>query len=1004
MEESKEVACRVCALNASKYTCPRCNCRYCSQKCYKLHGAKCVEDFHAESLSRMMKRETIFSSASFEEEKEKEAKVREMEEMVREYERQMEEDEREMILREKVDVGGVSGRLLRNEARTEEEEEEEDDEDDEEEDEEEDDADGEYCNLSAKLMRAYLREDFEDKDFISERHFTASDKKRLERMLRKGEIRVEPWRAWWTTGGGEEEEQGANGSSSSPHLLLRDDGTAKIIQLDDKNDEGNDDETVSSFPSPPTDPLPSYASLLPKTKNNTDNDKADASADAPGAVAVVTAKQRNAFRESVASAITLYAVIARAFNGDHLCFDAATTYLTHRRKNQRDAEAAAADDKEEKEEKEDDEEETNDSVNALLALAVSKIINAHTLEPSGLFYDASKSGKIAENLESDAYAMLRNRAKRVLAMEDLRSMFRAAIEESYHHHRGNEEEKETKEDDEEEKAATRAAKKQFRSNCRKMERQLFFAECFANVKDEEFFGCVVAAANAKQSRKEEEHLVVAVVKESSSSSSSQSRRKYPKEIQLTTSKECNKIVSNAYAFDSNSEHICFDIRSHLGGHVFDGDRIQVVNIQTKEVKTVLQTVNEAKCGVALFHPFDENILCCIVGPQHPTKEWDYAAHHRRGYVVDLNDSAQRETNGKQISRQSSNLEARDLISPFTKGALRGGTHVHAFSPDGALVSMTYEDAILADSKDENVSKRNARNIAVTIHEDIVKIDKSRNDRNVSGGFTVCVTETTPEPKRGSDEISRAYEDCWMDSRTLSFLGDCRDEKGDILTELFVVELPRDVEKLKEEDDDDDNGGVEEEKEKRLLQGTPTSYPKPPKSVKQRRVTRSSGCQGSVRFWPRANPADPNTICILLRDDDDKSDDDDKNATSRESSSSASKSSGFQLHLVDATTGAIEKLSSLPNGEHVNSAFSWSPNGAFICFATSANRIARTFAAGERKGQTEYLTPPMTTTNANAHANIIRPECVCVSPNGKYVCFVKTIVEDGVNQIFVLELD
>ena len=83
-------------------------------------------------------------------------------------------------------------------------------------------------------------------------------------------------------------------------------------------------------------------------------------------------------------------------------------------------------------EEDKEEEETNDSVNALVALAVSAVINTHTLVPSGLFYDASKSGKVAKNLESDAYAMLRSRSKRVLAMEDLRSMFRKAIEDSYY--------------------------------------------------------------------------------------------------------------------------------------------------------------------------------------------------------------------------------------------------------------------------------------------------------------------------------------------------------------------------------------------------------------------------------------------------------------------------------------------------------------------------------------------------------------------------------------------
>ena len=39
-----------------------------------------------------------------------------------------------------------------------------------------------------------------------------------------------------------------------------------------------------------------------------------------------------------------------------------------------------------------------------------------------------------------------------------------------------------------------------------------------------------------------------------------------------------------------------------------------------------------------------------------------------------------------------NLDARDLTPSFTAGALRGGSHVHVFSPDGAAVSFTYEEA------------------------------------------------------------------------------------------------------------------------------------------------------------------------------------------------------------------------------------------------------------------------------------------------------------------------
>ena len=140
---------------------------------------KCVTEFHVESLNRMMKNEKVDDGD--------EMKKREMKEMMREYERQLEMDEREIAFAE---GNGASSRLLRRD----------DDEDDEYDaeftDEEEDEEDDEHCNLSAKLMRAYLKEGDDDAN-ISEHHFTESDKKRLERMLQNGEIRVEPWQAWW---------------------------------------------------------------------------------------------------------------------------------------------------------------------------------------------------------------------------------------------------------------------------------------------------------------------------------------------------------------------------------------------------------------------------------------------------------------------------------------------------------------------------------------------------------------------------------------------------------------------------------------------------------------------------------------------------------------------------------------------------------------------------------------------------------------------------------------
>ncbi|KAK4848723.1 hypothetical protein QYF36_016551 [Acer negundo] len=45
-----QIICRVCQKQFSQYTCPRCNSRYCSLKCYQSHSSRCTESFMRENV------------------------------------------------------------------------------------------------------------------------------------------------------------------------------------------------------------------------------------------------------------------------------------------------------------------------------------------------------------------------------------------------------------------------------------------------------------------------------------------------------------------------------------------------------------------------------------------------------------------------------------------------------------------------------------------------------------------------------------------------------------------------------------------------------------------------------------------------------------------------------------------------------------------------------------------------------------------------------------------
>lgn len=142
--------------------------------------------------------------------------------------------------------------------------------------------------------------------------------------------------------------------------------------------------------------------------------------------------------------------------------------------------------------------------------------------------------------------------------------------------------------------------------------------------------------------------------------------------------------------------------------------------------------------------------------------------------------------------QVSNLDAMDITSPFTPGALRGGSHVHVFSPNGQLVSFTYNDHVL-HVRD---AKLDLRNVGVAAPYGPVNPPGNHPREYPGTCWSVLVSRTTPNPQPGSDEINRAYEEGWVGNDRLAFIGDTLSATGEKVPELFIVNLPEDEQSWK----------------------------------------------------------------------------------------------------------------------------------------------------------------------------------------------------------------
>ncbi|MCW1875788.1 DUF3748 domain-containing protein [Erwinia sp. INIA-01] len=407
-------------------------------------------------------------------------------------------------------------------------------------------------------------------------------------------------------------------------------------------------------------------------------------------------------------------------------------------------------------------------------------------------------------------------------------------------------------------------------------------------------------------------------------------------------------LTNINVWTADSQWLVYDVRP--SGASFTGLTIERVNVSSGAVEVLYQARDGARVGVVTASPDLPPRYVCIHGPEHPDSLWKYDFHHRRGVIIQHG--------------VAENLDACDITPPFTPGALRGGSHVHVFSPDGSRLSFTYNDHVMHEW-DKTQDLRNV-GVAVPLH---AVCPPKRHPREYDGShYCVLVSQTTPTPQPGSDEINRAYEEGWIGSRgyqrgaqrqrwALAFIGDTLAANGEKVAEVFVVDLP-------EDNADFAVPGAFP------LEGTATRLPAPPESVQQRRVTfthqrRYPGLVSTPRHWLRSSP-DGSAIAFLMKDD----------------------LGVVQLWTVSPLGGEPRQITRSESG--IQSAFSWHPDGGSLAFICDNSVTLCTLATGKLRRIT-----PRSETAPSADA-------VVFSPDGRHVAYLRS--HDGYQQIFMASVN
>lgn len=427
------------------------------------------------------------------------------------------------------------------------------------------------------------------------------------------------------------------------------------------------------------------------------------------------------------------------------------------------------------------------------------------------------------------------------------------------------------------------------------------------------------------------------------------------ETQLTHDRY-GHFLNSTQVFSPDNQWIVYDTRNDDGGIGVTGS-IEMVNAVTGKIQPLYRTQNQTQdgpgVGAVTFSPVDHTVLF-IHGIRNANADRPYGFARRTGVAIHTDKPF-----------EPVFFDARNITPPFTPGALRGGTHAHTWSGDGQWISCTYNDYLMEQLSKTDSAVKDLRTIAIMVPGKVTVPDDGTLENNNGEKFSAVVATVTENPKPGSDEIDKAFDECWIGSqgyqkadgsrqlRAIAFQGNVRNEKNETIAEVFVADIPEDI-------TTPTPGG--------RLEGTDHTRPDVPAGVVQRRITHTQHGVKGPRHWLRST-SDGTLILFLAKD-----------------------SAGItQVFGVSPNGGSITQISF--NAFPVQGPINISPDNKYVSYIADHS----VFITGIQTHESERLTPADTSKSAPFGAAIW-------SNDGKTLAFNRRIEEEGKSyiQIFLLK--